>query len=124
MGWNSTAVVPGVRVGRARVPEGSRLLPLHCPQTASGTALSISLGLSLLLLQKLEEMLVKTKKEKPTFIPYFISACKDLPGKFLLGYQPRGKPRCVVQACPLGAASAWLWGLKPDVSPQWAGFWP
>uniref|UniRef100_A0A7M4G146 Transcription elongation factor SPT6 n=1 Tax=Crocodylus porosus TaxID=8502 RepID=A0A7M4G146_CROPO len=43
--------------------------------------------------KKLEEMLIKTKKEKPTFIPYFISACKDLPGKFLLGYQPRGKPR-------------------------------
>lgn len=43
--------------------------------------------------KKLEELLIKTKKEKPTFIPYFISACKDLPGKFLLGYQPRGKPR-------------------------------
>ncbi|XP_026576952.1 transcription elongation factor SPT6 [Pseudonaja textilis] len=43
--------------------------------------------------KKLEELLVKTKKEKPTFIPYFICACKDLPGKFLLGYQPRGKPR-------------------------------
>lgn len=43
--------------------------------------------------QKLEELLIKTKKEKPTFIPYFICACKELPGKFLLGYQPRGKPR-------------------------------
>ncbi|XP_069471429.1 transcription elongation factor SPT6 [Ambystoma mexicanum] len=43
--------------------------------------------------KKLEELLMKTKKEKPTFIPYFVSACKDLPGKFLLGYQPRGKPR-------------------------------
>ncbi|XP_015682945.1 transcription elongation factor SPT6 [Protobothrops mucrosquamatus] len=42
---------------------------------------------------ELEELLIKTKKEKPTFIPYFICACKDLPGKFLLGYQPRGKPR-------------------------------
>uniref|UniRef100_A0A674GYP5 Transcription elongation factor SPT6 n=1 Tax=Taeniopygia guttata TaxID=59729 RepID=A0A674GYP5_TAEGU len=31
--------------------------------------------------------------EKPTFIPYFISACKDLPGKFLLGYQPRGQTK-------------------------------
>lgn len=40
---------------------------------------------------------MKTKKEKPTFIPYFICSCKDLPGKFLLGYQPRGKPRWV---CP------------------------
>ncbi|KAG9351596.1 hypothetical protein JZ751_022847 [Albula glossodonta] len=43
--------------------------------------------------KKMEELLVKTKKEKPTFIPYYVSACKDLPGKFLLGYQPRGKPR-------------------------------
>jgi transcription elongation factor SPT6 len=43
----------------------------------------------------MEEMLVKTKREKPTFIPYFISACRDLPGKFILGYQPRGKPRWV-----------------------------
>ncbi|KAJ8396463.1 hypothetical protein AAFF_G00017690 [Aldrovandia affinis] len=43
--------------------------------------------------KKMEELLLKTKKEKPTFIPYYVSACKDLPGKFLLGYQPRGKPR-------------------------------
>lgn len=43
--------------------------------------------------QKMEELLIRTKREKPTFIPYFISACKDLPGKFILGYQPRGKPR-------------------------------
>ncbi|XP_061104360.1 transcription elongation factor SPT6 [Conger conger] len=43
--------------------------------------------------KKMEEVLVKTKKDKPTFIPYYVSACKDLPGKFLLGYQPRGKPR-------------------------------
>uniref|UniRef100_A0A803TLP2 SPT6 homolog, histone chaperone and transcription elongation factor n=1 Tax=Anolis carolinensis TaxID=28377 RepID=A0A803TLP2_ANOCA len=43
--------------------------------------------------KKLEELLIKTKKEKPTFIPYFVCACRDLPGKFLLGYQPRGKPR-------------------------------
>lgn len=43
--------------------------------------------------KKMEELLIRTKKEKPTFIPYFVSACRDLPGKFLLGYQPRGKPR-------------------------------
>uniref|UniRef100_A0A3Q2XSH6 S1 motif domain-containing protein n=1 Tax=Hippocampus comes TaxID=109280 RepID=A0A3Q2XSH6_HIPCM len=43
--------------------------------------------------EKMEELLVRTKREKPTFIPYFVSACKTLPGKFLLGYQPRGKPR-------------------------------
>ncbi len=47
----------------------------------------------LAVVQKMEEILVRTKKEKPTFIPYFVSACRDLPGKFLLGYQPRGKPR-------------------------------
>lgn len=44
-------------------------------------------------MQKMEEILIKAKKEKPTFIPYYVSACRDLPGKFLLGYQPRGKPR-------------------------------
>ncbi|XP_046892038.1 transcription elongation factor SPT6-like [Hypomesus transpacificus] len=43
--------------------------------------------------KKMEEVLVKSKKEKPTFIPYYVSACKEFPGKFLLGYQPRGKPR-------------------------------
>ncbi|XP_014910255.1 transcription elongation factor SPT6 isoform X2 [Poecilia latipinna] len=43
--------------------------------------------------EKMEELLIRTKREKPTFIPYFISACKELPGKFILGYQPRGKPR-------------------------------
>nr|XP_020473692.1 transcription elongation factor SPT6 [Monopterus albus] len=43
--------------------------------------------------EKMEELLNRAKREKPTFIPYFISACKDLPGKFILGYQPRGKPR-------------------------------
>ncbi|KAL7976080.1 hypothetical protein Chor_009758, partial [Crotalus horridus] len=51
--------------------------------------------------KRLEELLIKTKKEKPTFIPYFICACKDLPGKFLLGYQPRGKPRWVCPPSPL-----------------------
>uniref|UniRef100_A0AAZ3SVA5 Transcription elongation factor SPT6 n=1 Tax=Oncorhynchus tshawytscha TaxID=74940 RepID=A0AAZ3SVA5_ONCTS len=43
--------------------------------------------------KKMEELLIRCKKEKPAFIPYFVSACKDLPGKFILGYQPRGKPR-------------------------------
>uniref|UniRef100_A0A673HB82 Transcription elongation factor SPT6-like n=1 Tax=Sinocyclocheilus rhinocerous TaxID=307959 RepID=A0A673HB82_9TELE len=47
----------------------------------------------LAFVQKMEEILIRSKKEKPTFIPYFVSACRDLPGKFLLGYQPRGKPR-------------------------------
>ncbi|XP_059829258.1 transcription elongation factor SPT6 [Hypanus sabinus] len=43
--------------------------------------------------KKMEEILSKSKREKPSFIPYFISASKELPGKFLLGYQPRAKPR-------------------------------
>ncbi|XP_041097249.1 transcription elongation factor SPT6 isoform X2 [Polyodon spathula] len=43
--------------------------------------------------KKMEELLIKAKKEKPAFIPYYMSACRELPGKFLLGYQPRGKPR-------------------------------
>uniref|UniRef100_A0A3P8TS79 Transcription elongation factor SPT6 n=1 Tax=Amphiprion percula TaxID=161767 RepID=A0A3P8TS79_AMPPE len=52
--------------------------------------------------EKMEELLVRTKREKPTFIPYFISACKDLPGKFILGYQPRGKPIEYVTITPDG----------------------
>ncbi|KAM6118684.1 LOW QUALITY PROTEIN: transcription elongation factor SPT6 [Phoenicopterus ruber ruber] len=51
--------------------------------------------------KKLEELLIKTKKEKPTFIPYFISAC-NLPGKFLLGYQPRGTRIEYVTVTPEG----------------------
>uniref|UniRef100_A0A674C8N9 SPT6 homolog, histone chaperone and transcription elongation factor n=1 Tax=Salmo trutta TaxID=8032 RepID=A0A674C8N9_SALTR len=39
------------------------------------------------------DLLGHNKKEKPTFIPYYVSACRELPGKFLLGYQPRTKPR-------------------------------
>uniref|UniRef100_A0A8C6V810 Transcription elongation factor SPT6 n=1 Tax=Naja naja TaxID=35670 RepID=A0A8C6V810_NAJNA len=67
--------------------------------------------------KKLEELLVKTKKEKPTFIPYFICSCKDLPGKFLLGYQPRGKPRW---ACPpphpTPGQTVKLFGVTPSSS--------
>ncbi|GCB62536.1 hypothetical protein scyTo_0000044, partial [Scyliorhinus torazame] len=43
--------------------------------------------------KKMEELLSKSKREKPSFIPYYVSASKELPGKFLLGYQPRAKPR-------------------------------
>ncbi|XP_078278695.1 transcription elongation factor SPT6 [Rhinoraja longicauda] len=43
--------------------------------------------------KKMEELLTKSKREKPSFIPYYVSASKELPGKFLLGYQPRAKPR-------------------------------
>uniref|UniRef100_UPI00358E2347 transcription elongation factor SPT6 isoform X2 n=1 Tax=Myxine glutinosa TaxID=7769 RepID=UPI00358E2347 len=41
----------------------------------------------------MEELLIKMKKEKPSQIPYYVSASRELPGKFLLGYQPRNKPR-------------------------------
>ncbi|XP_055514099.1 transcription elongation factor SPT6 isoform X2 [Leucoraja erinacea] len=43
--------------------------------------------------KKMEELLTKSKREKPSFIPYYVAASKELPGKFLLGYQPRAKPR-------------------------------
>ncbi|KAJ8385738.1 hypothetical protein AAFF_G00183380 [Aldrovandia affinis] len=36
---------------------------------------------------------MKSQLEKPTFIPYYVSDCKNLPGKCLLGYQLHGKPR-------------------------------
>ncbi|XP_031559934.1 transcription elongation factor SPT6-like [Actinia tenebrosa] len=42
---------------------------------------------------KLEELLVVEKKKAPQRIPYFISLSKAYPGKFLLGYLPRVKPR-------------------------------
>lgn len=43
-----------------------------------------------------EELMRKLQEEKaknPKRIPYFFSASKQLPGKFLLGYQPGSKPR-------------------------------
>lgn len=40
----------------------------------------------------LEQLLSVEKKKAPSRIPYFFSACRDLPGKFLLCYQPRSKP--------------------------------
>ena len=42
---------------------------------------------------KLEEILIVEKKKAPQRIPYFISLSKAYPGKFLLGYMPRAKPR-------------------------------
>lgn len=42
---------------------------------------------------KLEELLVVEKKKAPQRIPYFISLSKAYPGKLLLGYLPRVKPR-------------------------------
>ncbi|EDO33602.1 predicted protein [Nematostella vectensis] len=52
---------------------------------------------------KLEELLVLEKKKAPQRIPYFLSASKEFPGKFLLGYLPRVKPRVeFVSICPEG----------------------
>ena len=42
---------------------------------------------------KLEEVLTIEKKKAPQRIPYYISLSKAYPGKFLLGYMPRTKPR-------------------------------
>ncbi|CAM9213792.1 unnamed protein product, partial [Lampetra fluviatilis] len=39
-----------------------------------------------------EELLAKAKRERPSQIPYLVSASTEFPGKFLLGYQPRNKP--------------------------------
>uniref|UniRef100_A0AAJ7WJS1 Transcription elongation factor SPT6 n=1 Tax=Petromyzon marinus TaxID=7757 RepID=A0AAJ7WJS1_PETMA len=39
-----------------------------------------------------EELLAKAKRDRPSQIPYLISASTEFPGKFLLGYQPRNKP--------------------------------
>ncbi|XP_039266664.1 transcription elongation factor SPT6-like isoform X1 [Styela clava] len=41
----------------------------------------------------LEELLKQAKKNAPSRIPYFMSECKELPGKFLLSYMPRTKPK-------------------------------
>ncbi|CAB1347925.1 unnamed protein product [Coregonus sp. 'balchen'] len=66
----------------------------HIDVREEGKENAFSLGHTLWInTEKMEEVLVKSKKEKPTFIPYYVSACRELPGKFLLGYQPRGKPR-------------------------------
>lgn len=43
--------------------------------------------------QKLEEILIIEKKKAVQRIPYYISLSKAYPGKFLLGYMPRNKPR-------------------------------
>lgn len=40
-----------------------------------------------------EKLLIDEKKKFPSKIHYFITACKDLPGKFLLSYLPRNKCR-------------------------------
>jgi len=42
---------------------------------------------------KLEEILMMEKRKAPGRIPYFFSCSKQFPGKFMLGYMPRKKPR-------------------------------
>lgn len=42
---------------------------------------------------ELKRKLQEEKAKNPKRIPYFFSASKQLPGKFLLGYQPGSKPR-------------------------------
>ena len=42
---------------------------------------------------ELKKLLREEKAKNPKRIPYFFSASKQLPGKFLLGYQPGSKPR-------------------------------
>ncbi|XP_078492453.1 transcription elongation factor SPT6 [Ciona intestinalis] len=40
-----------------------------------------------------EDLLKQAKKSAPSRIPYFISASKSLPGKFLLSYMPRARSK-------------------------------
>ena len=42
---------------------------------------------------KIDEALKNAKREQPTRIPYFITASTKLPGKFLLSYLPRMRPK-------------------------------
>lgn len=41
----------------------------------------------------IDKMLASEKKKAPSRIPYFMSFTKEYPGKFMLSYQPRSKPR-------------------------------
>ena len=41
----------------------------------------------------MQEHLKTEKAKNPKRIPYFMSSSKECPGKFLLGYMPRTKPR-------------------------------
>ena len=42
---------------------------------------------------KLIALLAEEKKQHPNKIPYFFSASKQLPGKYVLAYQPANKPK-------------------------------
>ena len=44
-------------------------------------------------INKLMAMLAEEKKQQPSRIPYFFSASKQLPGKYVLAYQPANKPK-------------------------------
>ena len=41
----------------------------------------------------LEEILKADKTKNPKRIPYYLTSSKDSPGRFVLGYMPRVKPR-------------------------------
>uniref|UniRef100_A0A8C5F9L4 SPT6 homolog, histone chaperone and transcription elongation factor n=1 Tax=Gadus morhua TaxID=8049 RepID=A0A8C5F9L4_GADMO len=65
----------------------------HIDVREEGKENAFSLGHTLWINSEVGANIDYIKKEKPAFIPYYVSACRELPGKFLLGYQPRGKPR-------------------------------
>ena len=44
-------------------------------------------------INKLMAMLTEEKKQQPSRIPYFFSASKQLPGKYILAYQPANKAK-------------------------------
>ena len=44
-------------------------------------------------ISKLMGMLAEEKKQQSSRIPYFFSASQQLPGKYILAYQPANKPK-------------------------------
>ena len=47
-------------------------------------------------------MLAEEKKQQPSRIPYFFSTSKQLPGKYVLAYQPANKPKIEYFLTPEG----------------------
>ncbi|XP_013397141.1 transcription elongation factor SPT6 isoform X3 [Lingula anatina] len=43
--------------------------------------------------ENIEKILIEEKKKGPSKIPYYFSVAKELPGKFMLSYLPRTKPK-------------------------------
>lgn len=41
--------------------------------------------------EAMDKIVMEEKKKAPSKIPYFVSASREFPGKFLLSYQPRVK---------------------------------